>query len=192
MSDYALSKGIGNHHCGFKGRTDEWLTPPSILKALGTFDLDPCAPVDRPWDTAARHFTIEYDGLARPWEEFWCNKCGWIKPNILKSNYENLLPMRDRAGKGPGMTIQLCIPTPHRPVRAFVIRYENTPQDAYAAIAACYHAHSILRLLTMDQVEVLSGEIRRRMGNELVKRKLFDAGEKVRSFAHTVQREASA
>lgn len=28
---------------------DEWLTPPHILRALGPFDLDTCAPVNRPW-----------------------------------------------------------------------------------------------------------------------------------------------
>jgi len=25
-------------------RTDEWLTPPKIIKSLGEFDLDPCSP----------------------------------------------------------------------------------------------------------------------------------------------------
>lgn len=29
------------------GGHDEWLTPPEILRALGAFDLDPCAPVMR-------------------------------------------------------------------------------------------------------------------------------------------------
>lgn len=54
--------------------SDEWLTPPEIVKALGPFDLDPCAPVNRPWDTAARHYTIEDDGLRRPWEgRVWLN-----------------------------------------------------------------------------------------------------------------------
>lgn len=53
---------------------DEWLTPPSLIEALGPFDLDPCAPVVRPWDTAARHYTIEDDGLAQQWEGFvWMN-----------------------------------------------------------------------------------------------------------------------
>lgn len=74
MADYLLSKGIGGHHRGYKGRTDEWLTPPELLKKLGTFDLDPCAPVDRPWDTAAAHYTIEDDGLAQPWRgRVYCN-----------------------------------------------------------------------------------------------------------------------
>lgn len=53
---------------------NEWLTPPHILARLGTFDLDPCTPVNRPWDTAARHYTIEDDGLRQPWTgRVFCN-----------------------------------------------------------------------------------------------------------------------
>ena len=62
----------------FEGRTDsgkdEWLTPPEIVQALGPFDLDPCAPCVRPWPTAITHFTIEDDGLSRPWfGRVWMN-----------------------------------------------------------------------------------------------------------------------
>jgi hypothetical protein len=54
--------------------TDVWLTPPSILEALGEFDLDPCSSLGRPWDTARHHFTIEDDGLAQEWfGRVWCN-----------------------------------------------------------------------------------------------------------------------
>jgi hypothetical protein len=54
--------------------THEWLTPRWILDPLGKFDLDPCAPVTRPWDTAAQHFTIEDNGLMRPWHgRVWLN-----------------------------------------------------------------------------------------------------------------------
>lgn len=53
---------------------DEWLTPPEILRALGAFDLDPCAPVRRPWDTARRHFTRCDDGLSQQWAgRVWMN-----------------------------------------------------------------------------------------------------------------------
>lgn len=55
---------------------DEWLTPPHIIKALGSFDLDPCAPHEsrRPWDMANRHYSAEDDGLSQPWEgRVWCN-----------------------------------------------------------------------------------------------------------------------
>lgn len=52
----------------------EWLTPPELITALGTFDLDPCSPINRPWATAANHFTIENDGLSQPWfGRVFCN-----------------------------------------------------------------------------------------------------------------------
>ena len=56
------------------GKNDEWLTPPDIIKSLGAFDLDPCAPVVRPWDTAKIHYTIDDDGLSKEWVgRVWCN-----------------------------------------------------------------------------------------------------------------------
>jgi hypothetical protein len=57
---------MSRHHSA-KNQTNEWATPPHILKALGLFDLDPCAMVDRPWSTALHHYTVEDDGLSRPW-----------------------------------------------------------------------------------------------------------------------------
>lgn len=54
---------------------DEWLTPPHIFKALGSFDLDPCAAIEQPWSTAARHYTIEENGLKR----HWCGRV-WMNP----------------------------------------------------------------------------------------------------------------
>jgi hypothetical protein len=54
--------------------TDEWLTPPEVLRALGEFDLDPCSPRVRPWDTAKRHYSILDNGLTKPWEgRVWLN-----------------------------------------------------------------------------------------------------------------------
>jgi hypothetical protein len=53
---------------------DEWLTPVEIIHALGDFDLDPCSPINRPWDTAATHYTIDDDGLYQPWKgRVWLN-----------------------------------------------------------------------------------------------------------------------
>lgn len=55
-------------------KNDEWLTPEYIVRALGEFDLDPCAPEVRPWDTATRHVTKTQDGLARAWTgRVWLN-----------------------------------------------------------------------------------------------------------------------
>jgi hypothetical protein len=68
------TRGIGGHQRAYQGRSDEWLTPPEILHALGPFDLDPCSPVRRPWDTAAAHYTEPEDGMARPWwGRVWLN-----------------------------------------------------------------------------------------------------------------------
>lgn len=53
---------------------DEWITPPEIVHALGHFDLDPCSPINRPWPTADKHFTIEDDGLMHDWiGRVWMN-----------------------------------------------------------------------------------------------------------------------
>lgn len=57
-----------------RGASDTWLTPPEIIRAVGPFDLDPCAAVGQPWATAATHYTVEDDGLSLPWHGFvWCN-----------------------------------------------------------------------------------------------------------------------
>jgi hypothetical protein len=61
-------------HQSQRAKKDEWLTPPSILEALGPFDLDPCAPIKRPWPTAKNHFTIIDNGLKKEWAgRVWCN-----------------------------------------------------------------------------------------------------------------------
>lgn len=69
-----MGKGIGGHQRAYEGKTDEWLTPPDIIQALGPFDLDPCSPINRPWDTAKVHYTVEDDGLSKPWMgRVWLN-----------------------------------------------------------------------------------------------------------------------
>lgn len=57
-----------------KPKSDEYLTPPEIIEALGQFDLDPCSPYERPWDTARVHYNAVQDGLAREWfGRVWLN-----------------------------------------------------------------------------------------------------------------------
>ena len=61
--------GIGGHHSA-RARSEDWITPPHIIAALGgaeAFDLDPCAAVGQPWPTARASFTIEDNGLIRQW-----------------------------------------------------------------------------------------------------------------------------
>lgn len=65
--------GMGGHHSAAMLK-DEWLTPPDILRALGDFDLDPCAPIDRPWEMAKAHYTVLDNGLMQPWVgRVWMN-----------------------------------------------------------------------------------------------------------------------
>ncbi len=68
--------GMGSHQSAAMLK-DEWLTPPAIIAALGgpdSFDLDPCAPIVRPWPMAKEHFTIVDNGLHKPWHgRVWLN-----------------------------------------------------------------------------------------------------------------------
>ena len=71
-----LKGGINGPHGQNVKRTDDWLTPQHIIKALGPFDLDPCAaPEPRPWPTAKAHWSRpRIDGLARAWRgRVWMN-----------------------------------------------------------------------------------------------------------------------
>ena len=83
------------------GGHDEWLTPPEILAKLGQFDLDPCASVVRPWDTAKTHLTLNDDGLRCPWfGRVWCNPpfgreaVKWLRKMAKHGNGIALIPAR--------------------------------------------------------------------------------------------------
>ncbi|WP_260430432.1 phage N-6-adenine-methyltransferase [Burkholderia stagnalis] len=82
-------------------KNNEWLTPPEWIQALGPFELDPCAPVVRPWNTARLHFTVEDNGLAREWlGRVWCNPpfgreaAKWLKRMADHNNGIALIPAR--------------------------------------------------------------------------------------------------
>jgi hypothetical protein len=72
-----LTESWGEPKRNFNIRTDdsqEWYTPKYILDALGPFDLDPCSPMVRPFDTAKMHYTKADNGLCRPWVgRVWLN-----------------------------------------------------------------------------------------------------------------------
>lgn len=88
-------------HQSTRMKNDEWLTPPEIVRACGEFDLDPCAPVVRPWDTARQHFTKNDDGLAQTWSgRVWCNPpfgreaIKWLRRMAEHGNGIALIPAR--------------------------------------------------------------------------------------------------
>lgn len=66
MKQALRNTGIGGHQKTV-GDTQVWLTPPEIISSLGEFDLDPCSPINRPWDTAKHHYTEVDNGLEQPW-----------------------------------------------------------------------------------------------------------------------------
>lgn len=67
-------RAMGSHQSS-GAETHTWLTPPFILKALGKFDLDPCAaPEPRPWPTAETHWGRADNSLQREWfGRVWLN-----------------------------------------------------------------------------------------------------------------------
>ena len=66
--------GGENQDAGSQQRQTRWLTPPSIVHALGEFDLDPCGAPGH--QLAARTYLLENgdDGLRDPWfGRVWLN-----------------------------------------------------------------------------------------------------------------------
>ena len=67
FGDQGAAPGMGGHESP-NAKSEVWLTPPHVLAALGTFDLDPCACLEpRLWPTATTHYTRADNGLTKPW-----------------------------------------------------------------------------------------------------------------------------
>lgn len=57
-----------------EGATNDWLTPPELVRRLGHFDLDPCGCMGMPWKLADNVYIPPQDGLALPWlGRVFCN-----------------------------------------------------------------------------------------------------------------------
>lgn len=66
-----MGRAMGSHQSA-AAKTTTWLTPPHVIEALGSFDLDPCAAPG--WKTADRHIILPEDGLAADWRgRVWLN-----------------------------------------------------------------------------------------------------------------------
>lgn len=67
-----MTRGI--HTKPVRGATNDWLTPPEIIAALGRFDLDPCAHPQQFYQTATKMIAPPSDGLAAKWKgRVWLN-----------------------------------------------------------------------------------------------------------------------
>ena len=74
MADHRVQKNE-------KASPDEWYTPRYIIDALGPFDLDPCAPMEPPFEIAPMSYNQETDGLAHEWPK---DKFVWLNPPYSK------------------------------------------------------------------------------------------------------------
>lgn len=55
-------------------KSDNYLTPPELIRCLGPFHLDPCVPNKMPWRTARYMVTERQDGLGAEWKgRVWLN-----------------------------------------------------------------------------------------------------------------------
>ena len=57
--------------------SDEWYTPKWIIDELGPFDLDPCAPMQPPFEIAPLSYNKEQNGLAHDWPR---DSVVWMNP----------------------------------------------------------------------------------------------------------------
>lgn len=58
----------------YEGDTNDWLTPPKLVRMLGEFDLDPCGCPNQPWQLAKLTYAPPQNGLTLPWfGRVFCN-----------------------------------------------------------------------------------------------------------------------
>ena len=83
--------------------TDDWLTPPELVRSLGRFDLDPCASKLQLCKLAEKSYCFPEDnGLLLPWEgRVWVNppfSCisSWVYKFVLHANGVIICPLRLR------------------------------------------------------------------------------------------------
>ena len=89
-------------HQSARAKSVDWLTPPEWISALGPFDLDPCCPLDMPWETARKmvRWPLQ-DGLSIEWQgRVWMNPpfgqeaAKWLKRLAEHGNGIALIPAR--------------------------------------------------------------------------------------------------
>lgn len=84
--------------------TDEWYTPKWIVDALGEFDLDPCAPENRLWDTAKKHLTKNDDGLIA----HWGGSRVWLNPPYSRPLIEKFVEKMAENNNGIALLFNRC------------------------------------------------------------------------------------
>lgn len=83
--------------------SDEWYTPKEIIDALGTFDLDPCAPLYPLWDTAKVMYDRNDDGLTKEWKGRV-----WLNPPYSRPLIEQFVSKLAKHGNGIALLFNRC------------------------------------------------------------------------------------
>ena len=83
--------------------TDEWYTPLEIIEALGSFDLDPCAPVKPLYQTAKVMYNKNDDGLKQVW-----NGRVWLNPPYSRPLIEQFVRRMAEHGNGIALLFNRC------------------------------------------------------------------------------------
>ena len=86
-----------------KCTTDEWYTPPCIFESLGSFDLDPCAPLKPLWTIGKVNYTQADDGLSRPW-----TGRVWLNPPYSRPLIERFVEKLADHGNGIALLFNRC------------------------------------------------------------------------------------
>jgi hypothetical protein len=86
-----------------QNKTDDWLTPPELVRSLGAFDLDPCGSTRQTSDLAVSTYRLpDHNGLLEPWHgRVWCNPPfsqmkAWAQRFAVHNNGIMVCPMRFR------------------------------------------------------------------------------------------------
>lgn len=83
--------------------TDEWYTPPCIFEPLGSFDLDPCAPVNPLWKIGKTNYTQLDDGLCKQW-----TGRVWLNPPYSRPLIERFVGKLADHGNGMALLFNRC------------------------------------------------------------------------------------
>lgn len=83
--------------------TDEWYTPLEIIEALGSFDLDPCAPVKPLYQTAKVMYNKNDDGLKQSW-----SGRVWLNPPYSRPLIEQFVKRMAEHGNGIALLFNRC------------------------------------------------------------------------------------
>lgn len=91
----------GMHELPNNGASNDWITPPEIVSALGKFDLDPCFSINQFYQTAKKTISLPEDGLTAEWTgRVWLNPPYgsqlkfWLKKLSEHGNGIALVPSR--------------------------------------------------------------------------------------------------